>query len=76
MSDYLANSGMRTTLDLDDDLISALIDRHPELPKTEAIETAIRTYLEETAIDGLRRRAGSMQIEDLSPVLRQRDRHT
>ena len=69
-------AAMRTTLDLDDDLVSALVSRHPDLSKTEAIEAAIRSYLNESAIDGLRRRAGSMDIEDLSEELRHLDRHT
>ena len=80
MGDHLAVNlaywNMRTTLDLDDDLLAALVDRHPELSKTEAIEVAIRAYLEQTGIDGLRHRAGSMQIEDLSAALRRHDRHT
>jgi hypothetical protein len=67
---------MRTTLDLDDDLVSALASRHPELSKTEAIEAAIRGYLNQSAIDGLRRLAGTMDIEDLSQELRHKDRHT
>src|SRR6266545_3943359 len=37
---------MRTTLDLDDGLVEALTSRHPGLSRTEAIERAIRTYLE------------------------------
>lgn len=69
-------AGVRTTLDLDDDLVSALASRHPDLSKTEAIEAAIRSYLNESAIDGLRRRAGSMDIQDLSEGLRRIDRHT
>jgi Arc/MetJ family transcription regulator len=67
---------MRTTLDLDDDLVTALVSRHPELTKTEAIEAAIRSYLNESAIDGLRRLAGTLDIEDLSEEFRHRDRHT
>jgi hypothetical protein len=53
---------MRTTLNLDDDLLRALADRHPGLSKTEAIEAAIRGYLRESAIEALRRRAGSIDI--------------
>jgi len=67
---------VRTTLDLDDDLVTALISRHPDLSKTDAIEAAIRSYLKESAIDGLRRRAGSMDIQDLSEELRRKDRRT
>src|SRR5947209_7321379 len=73
---HMAYSGVRTTLDLDDDLIRALLSRHPGLSKTEAIEMAIRVYLRESAVEGLRRRAGTMDIEDLSGDLRQQDRHS
>lgn len=65
---------MRTALDLDGQLVSALLARHPGLSKTEAIEMAIRDYLQRGAVEELRRRAGSMQIEDVSGELRARDR--
>jgi len=67
---------MRTTLDLDDDLVSALVAQHPELSKTDAIEIAIRVYLEQSAIEGLRTHAGRMDIEDTSGDLRTADRTT
>jgi Arc/MetJ family transcription regulator len=67
---------MRTTLDLDDDLLSALLDRHPELSKTDAIEVAIRTYLSESAVRALRERAGNWDIVDISRELRDADRST
>jgi Arc/MetJ family transcription regulator len=72
----MADWSMRTTLDLDDDLISALLIRHPGVSKTEAIEMAIRVYLRESAMEGLRRRAGTMEIEDLSDGPRRQDRDT
>ncbi|MBV9282132.1 MAG: hypothetical protein JOZ41_18790 [Chloroflexi bacterium] len=64
------------TLDLDDDLIAALLARHPELSMTEAIETAIRFYLRKGAIERVRSHAGSIWIVDFSGDLRRRDRHT
>jgi Arc/MetJ family transcription regulator len=67
---------MRTTLDIDDDLIDSLLARHPGLSKTEAIEEAIRVYLRESAIERLRERAGTYVIEDVSGELRRADRHT
>jgi hypothetical protein len=67
---------MRTTLDLDDALVLALLSQHPDLSKTDAIETAIRAYLRDTAIERLRSRAGSFDIEDVSTELRRSDRHT
>lgn len=38
---------MRTTLDIDDDLLDALLSRHPGTSKTQAIEDAIRARGEE-----------------------------
>lgn len=57
---------MRTTLDIDDSLLKALIARHPDKSRTEAIETAIREYLAREAYEGLRALAGTLDIEDLS----------
>ena len=67
---------MRTTLDLDEALITALVARHPGLSRTEAIEIAVRTYLANDAVARLRRMAGSIEIEDVSKSLRDRDRRT
>ena len=67
---------MRTTLDLDDWLVNALLERSPGASKTEAIERAIRTYLESDAISRLIGLAGNFEIEDLSSELRAADRHT
>lgn len=70
------NHSMRTTLDLDDNLMEALLARHPDASKTEAIETAVRSYLERGASAGLRELAGTLDIEDASCELRPRDRTT
>lgn len=61
---------MRTTLDLDDELVTALLARHPGISKTEAIETAIRSYLTESAVAGLRELAGTLDIHDTSATAR------
>lgn len=61
---------MRTTLDIDGELLMALTARHPGLSRTEAIETAIREYLARDAYEGLRALAGKVEIEDLSKELR------
>ena len=74
--DRVAYSDMRTTLDLNDDLLAALMARHPDLSKTEAIEVAIRQHLAELSVAGLRGFAGRMDIEDISADLRKRDRQT
>lgn len=65
---------MRTTLDIDDDLLKALSARHPGRSRTEAIETAIREYLARDACEGLRALAGKVEIEDLTPLRKQAHR--
>jgi hypothetical protein len=65
---------MRTTLDLDDALVSALLARHPGASKTEAIEIAVRRYLAESAVSRLRQLAGSVEIDDVSAEMRRADR--
>lgn len=64
---------MRTTLDLDDSLMEALLARHPGTSKREAVERAIRAYLSLDAVDRIRSLVGRLEIEDLSAELR-RDR--
>ena len=65
---------MRTTLDLDDGLVDALMTRYPGVSRTEAIEQAIRAHLEADAVERLVARAGSFEIEDVSGLLRAVDR--
>ncbi len=65
---------MRTTLDLDDSLLEALMRRHPDASKTEAIQRAVRAYLLDDAVERLRRLAGSVEVDDLSATLRSHDR--
>jgi hypothetical protein len=67
---------MRTTLELDDDLLEALRARHPELSKTDAIELAVRNYLASEAESRLRLLAGTLDIEDVSTEWRTADRRT
>jgi Arc/MetJ family transcription regulator len=64
---------MRTTLDLDDALMAALLARQPGATKREAVETAIREYLRSDALERLRALRGKIKIEDVSADLR-RDR--
>ncbi len=45
---------MRTTLDLSDALMDALLARHPGASKREAVETAIRAYLAADATERIR----------------------
>ena len=70
---YAILYGMRTTLDLDDALMEALLARHPGASKREAVENALRAYLALDAVDRIRALRGKLEIEDLSAELR-RDR--
>ena len=45
---------MRTTLDIDDDLLRTLLARHPGTSKREAVERAIAAYLSTDAAAGTR----------------------
>jgi Arc/MetJ family transcription regulator len=55
---------MRTTLELDDDLMEALMARSPGTSKTKAVETAIADYLHRDAAHGLRALRGTIDFED------------
>jgi Arc/MetJ family transcription regulator len=67
---------MRTTLDLDDALMRALLLRLPGHSKTQAIEAAVHAYLAEGSASRLRALAGTLEVEDLSDDLRRRDRRS
>lgn len=67
--------GMRTTLDLDDDLMGALMARHPERSRTEAVERAIETYIRDDAKQRLLALAGRLEIDDVTHE-RRHDRRT
>lgn len=66
---------MRTTLDINDELLKALMARHPGVSKREAVEIAIREYVTEEASGSVRRLAGTFEIEDVSGE-RKKDRST
>jgi len=53
-------------LDIDDDLMIALMARHEGRSKTEAVERAIADHLRRDAIDALLEMAGTLEIEDVS----------
>jgi hypothetical protein len=67
---------MRTTLDIDDELLLALLARHPGASKREAVERAIAEYLSKDASSRARARRGKLDIEDLSGETRGADRRT
>ena len=55
---------MRTTLDLDDSLMDALMERFPGKSKTKAVESAIADYLRRDAIRGIRELRGEVAFQD------------
>lgn len=65
---------MRTTLDLDDHLMDALMARHPGETKTKAVEVAIEEHVRRGAVDWLLRMRGKLDIEDVSKEMRAIDR--
>lgn len=67
---------MRTTLELDDELMRALLARHPGATKREVVERAIRGYLAGDVVERVRALAGTVQVEDVSGEARRRDRTT
>jgi Arc/MetJ family transcription regulator len=55
---------MRTTLELDDNLMEALMARSQGKSKTKAVESAIADYLRRDAARGLRELRGRVAFED------------
>jgi Arc/MetJ family transcription regulator len=56
---------MRTTLELDDNLMEALMARSPGKSKTKAVETAIADYLRRAAVQGIRGLRGKVAFEEV-----------
>ena len=54
---------MRTTINVKDELIDALLKRTQSRTKTQAIETAIREYLDRKAIEDLISLSGKIHID-------------
>jgi hypothetical protein len=65
---------MRTTLDLDDRLMEALMARYPGVSKTKAVETAIEDHVRRKAVEWLLEMRGGLDIEDVSKEMRAIDR--
>ena len=55
---------MRTTLDIDDELMTNLLEQYPGKSKTQAIEQAIREHLYQTAAKELIAMAGTIDIDE------------
>jgi hypothetical protein len=54
---------MRTTLNINDDVMDALLKRTKSKTKTKAVEVAIREYLEKKSIEDLIALSGNIHIE-------------
>jgi len=54
---------MRTTLNIKDDVMVALLKRTKSKTKTKAVEVAIREYLEKKSIEDLIALSGNIHIE-------------
>jgi hypothetical protein len=54
---------MRTTLNIKDDMMDALLKRTKSKTKTKAVEVAIQEYLEKKAIEELIALSGNIHIE-------------
>lgn len=65
---------MRTTLDLDDRLMEALMARYPGVSKTKAVEAAIEDHVRRKAVEWLLEMRGNLDIEDVSKEMRAIDR--
>lgn len=74
MADVCHTEMVRTTLDLDDELMGELLSRLPGVSKTSAIEQAITAFLDRHTVAKLTALAGTMEVEDVSAELRSRDR--
>lgn len=65
---------MRTTLDIEDRLMEALMARYPGVSKTKAVEAAIEDHVRRRAVDELLKMRGRLDIEDVSEEMRAIDR--
>ena len=54
---------MRTTLNIKDDMMDALLKRTKSRSKTKAVEVAIKDYLEKKAIEDLISLSGNIHFE-------------
>lgn len=54
---------MRTTLNIKNDMMDALLKRTKSKTKTQAVEVAIKEYLEKEAIEELIALSGNIHIE-------------
>ena len=65
---------MRTTLDIDRDLLDSVVEVTGEGTKSKAVNTALEAYVRQIKIKELREAAGKYQIDDTRAEQREADR--
>ena len=65
---------MRTTLDVDPDLLDAVVETTGERSKTKAVSKALEEYVRRTKINELRAMAGRFHLDDTRQQQREADR--
>ncbi len=65
---------MRTTLDIDERLLSAVVKATGEKSRSKAVQKVLEEYLRHRAIDELRGSAGSVGMDDIQEEQRAADR--
>ena len=65
---------MRTTLDIDERLLGAVVKATGEKSRSKAVQKVLEDYLRRRAIDELRGSAGKIGIDDMQEEQRAADR--
>ena len=65
---------MRTTLDIDERLLGAVVKATGEKSRSKAVQKVLEEYLRHRAIDELRGSAGSISMDDIQEEQRAADR--
>ena len=65
---------MRTTLDIDERLLGAVVKATGEKSRSKAVQKVLEDYLRHRAIDELRNSAGKLGIDDMQEEQRFADR--
>ena len=65
---------MRTTLDIDERLLGAVVKATGEKSRSKAVQRVLEEYLRHRAIEELRGSAGSISMDDIQEEQRAADR--
>ena len=65
---------MRTTLDIDRNLLDSVVEATGEKTKSKAVNAALEEYVRQIKIDELREAAGKYQIDDTRAEQREADK--